>query len=141
MIFKGFKGSKVQMFKGSMFKGSMFNVQIVQIVQWFNIQYSVFDIQYSKVRYSYVQGFKCSRGQRFNVQEYMGFRILEFGIWVLEFGTCILGLCRPVAPRLVAPHKIRTCDLGLGTYMPTVAGYPGIYLAQSPRRPSPCHPS
>ena len=32
--------------------------------------------------------------------------ILDLGIWILELGTWNLSLCRPVAPRLVAPHEI-----------------------------------
>jgi hypothetical protein len=99
----------------------MFNVSMFK---WFN-----------------VEGFNV---EGFNVQWFTGslFKSIRgFGSWILEFGIWNLDLCRPVALRLVAPHKIRTCDLGLGTYMPTVAGYPGIYIAQSPRRPSPCHPS
>lgn len=50
--------------------------------------------------------FKCSKFQEDKA----------FGIWILDLGSLNLGLCRPIAPRLVSPHKIRIWNFDLGIW-------------------------
>jgi len=79
--FEGFEG-----FEGFLVSGFKFQVSIIKgsKVQEFNVQ--------------------CSRVQKFERIRHFGFAL---GIWILEFESWDLDFCRPIAPRLVAPQKIK----------------------------------